>query len=177
MSFIVILFTTLVIFLFYRYSLSLIATVIAKVFKGLAFPDKGDLLLSIAFWAIYEKVFWEATFQVPAKFNFMLSDLYLVLLSTGISSVLWIYFKWDLRLTSLPKPNPNKEQVRIKKIIIFTCVMVFSFFLGYKQFMCLTTQEQVDITASLTNFSLVPGIIAFDRVLSQLHEQWFSKKN
>ena len=58
--------------------------------------------------------------------------------------------------------------MKLKKIIVFTIVMFFVFYQGYCQLNNRLNGEEVDLLVVIANITIVPGIIAFDRVLNQI---------
>lgn len=38
---------------------------------------------------------------------------------SGVGSILWSYFKWDLKILCRPKLNYNDKEVAFKKLLVF----------------------------------------------------------
>lgn len=100
--------------------------------------------------------------------NFSNLEWYIIYTFIGISLMLWCYFSWDFKLKSIPRFGVDNVFITIKKSFVFICVMTFSFYYGYKTLNKAIVGEEIDIVTSITNATIVPGIIAFDRVLNQI---------
>jgi hypothetical protein len=127
--------------------------------------DKFDLGMSVAFLIIYLQSYIGAIQVVDKRLSDL--DWYILFTLIGIIGILWCYFKWDLKINSYPKFNPNKQQIAIKKIIVFLGVMAFSFCFGYNYIEHNVGGKEIDISLQLINVTTISGIIAFDRVINQ----------
>lgn len=97
----------------------------------------------------------------------------------GISATIWCYLRWDLRWKAKPKFEEEKDIIALKKMFVFTIVMLFAFYHGYKQMDAIFKDVKVDSTLTLYNVTIVSGIIALDRVLNQVtivYNEWEKKK-
>lgn len=52
--------------------------------------------------------------------------------------------------------------------MVFTFVMIFSFYYGYVNLNKVINGGGLDVFIVVTNITIIPGIIAFDRVLNQI---------
>lgn len=86
----------------------------------------------------------------------------------GVSAILWCYFNWELEWKAKPKFGEEDIQIIVKKIFVFSAIMIFTFYQGYKQLNKQFSGEEIDLSITVTNITIIPGIIALDRVLNQI---------
>lgn len=124
-----------------------------------------EMLLSIAFWFAYIYLY---IWRVLKQNNLSDIEWYIVCTFIGVSLITWCYFDWDYKLKAVPHFGTNSIQMIKKKIIVFIFVMAFSFFYGYATLNNVAGVKEIDIVATITNVTIISGIIAFDRVLNQI---------
>ncbi len=95
-------------------------------------------------------------------------EWYLIFMFIGITCVLWIYFKWEFTKFFPRIDVNNKEILAVKKIIIFTIVMLLSFIYGYAQILKIAVGKEIEPLTLVANYTIIPGIIALDRVMNQV---------
>lgn len=86
---------------------------------------------------------------------------------------MWCYFSWRLKWNARPQFAKNEKEMILKKIIVFLGVMILSFAYGYIQlnqkFSSDNTAEDANILLmAIVNITIIPEIIALDRVLNQI---------
>lgn len=94
---------------------------------------------------------------------------YAALCITSFFSVFWCYFSWDIEhIFVLPRKAKPTER-RIKKIILYTLIYIFTVFQGYYQTMhAINKESEISALLSVANYSIVVGIIALDRIMNQI---------
>jgi len=171
MNFTIIIGTSVIMLLVVRIMVVLLYGCLKKVFK---LPDSSmgfNLILSIAFYIMYLQGFLGAVEGVMGKNNITNLEWYLIYTFMGISAMLWCYFSWDIGWKVKPQFAKEGFYVPIKKVIVFSTVMVFVFYHGYTQ---LNTNfggsfdEEKQMLTMVVNITMISGIIAFDRVLNQI---------
>jgi hypothetical protein len=171
MNIVIILGTSLIVFVGIRLFLIFLYWILKKIFKASADSEKFDLVMSIAFCLIYIQTFLGVVSGVIKNNELSNAEWYFVYTFIGISLMLWCYFSWDLKLKAKPQFATHEIQMIVKKIIVFFVVMIFSFYQGYTQLTVKfggNLEEEKELLVTLTNITIVPGIIALDRVLSQI---------
>lgn len=167
MNIILILFSSLITFEGMRILFIGIYYVMCKIFKA-SNNMKFSLAMSIFFLLGYIQAFLGATEGVAKQRTFSNLEEYIIYTLIGISMMLWCYFSWDFKFKSFPKFGINNKQIIIKKILVFTFIMIFSFYYGYENLIKIINKKEIDIFIAITNITIVPGIIALDRVLNQI---------
>lgn len=179
MSFIIILVTSILVFALFRVITLLLCSLVLKLFK---LPDCNtgfSLLLSIAFFLVYLQGFMGAIQGVMGKTDITNLEWYLVYTFIGIAAMLWCYFSWSFEWKAKPQFAKNDFQMIIKKIIVFSAVMLFAFYQGYTQLDMNfggNLDEEKEMLVKVTNITIIPGIIALDRVLNQINNYIKKKK-
>lgn len=168
MNLIIILFVSLLVLIALRYFFIGLYYAISKLLKLSGNNVKFDLVLSISFFCIYLEAFLGAVGGVLKGHSLSNLEWYFVYTCMGIASMFWCYFSWDLRLKAMPKFGANDKQTIVKKIVVFLFVMIFSFCYGYENANKIFMGEDVDALIALTNVTIIPGIIALDRVFNQI---------
>ncbi|MDD6216807.1 MAG: hypothetical protein PUB28_08715 [Roseburia sp.] len=171
MNIAVILLTSLIIFIVTRMFFIFLYWFLGKILKLKTHKMGFDLVLSFAFYAMYIQAFLGAAQGVSISNELSNADWYFVYTFIGISAMIWCYFSWDLKWKARPQFAKEKTQVLVKKIIVFTLVMLFAFYSGYTQLnenLGGKINEEDKLLITLTNITIIPGIIAFDRVLNQI---------
>lgn len=167
MNLLLILIASLITFLVIRVCFIGLYWILCKLFKSTN-NIKFDLIISFLFLIGFIQAFIGATEGV--FINRYLSNLewYFVYTFIGVSMILWCYFSWEFKWNAIPKFGINSKHIIIKKIIVFTFVMIFSFYYGYVNLNKVINGSELDVFIVVTNITIIPGIIAFDRVLNQI---------
>lgn len=74
----------------------------------------------------------------------------------------------------------NDFQTSAKKILVYLALMLFVFYQTYTQLNTSfggTLEEEKELLVKVLNITIVPGIIAMDRVLNQINNLIKIKKN
>lgn len=134
------------------------------------------LCMFFAFWAIAVVML-----EIPGQTNESLKNLvwYVVFTFFGVAAIIWCYFHWDFKWKAIPKFEDDKIVIALKKIIVFSVVMGFAFYHGYKQMEAIFNDVKIDSTLTIYNVTLISGIIALDRVLNQvlsIYKEWKDKE-
>lgn len=164
MSFIVVLVSSVIAFILVRLFLYLVTVLLMKVLKA-EVSNKLYIPLSVFYLLFYLQCFIGAVYGVSTT---SVLELYLIYTFIGVACVMWCYFKWDIKFLSVPKFNSNSKEVALKKLIVFSVVFVISLYYGYSQLLKTLNNIEVNLSIVLANITIVPGMIAFDRVMSQL---------
>lgn len=179
MLFVKVLFVSLIVFVICRLLILYVpALLIKKLVNGTESPNKNSILLSFCLLLLFLSGFIKAVQAVNIVFwgyEQTLLDWYMIYILIGIACIVWCYFKWDLKLISLPKFNDNSKEVAAKKTIIFFLVFLFSLFYGYHQIQMILNHVEIDLGFTVINITVISVIIALDRVFSQLVS--INKKN
>ena len=95
-------------------------------------------------------------------------EAYLIFSFVGLFSILWCYLRWDLNWKSVPyfDFSSNSIPVLSKKTIIFSFLVLVNFVYGFSQLKKIVNGSPIDTSVLAINSILIPGMIAFDRVLS-----------
>lgn len=128
-----------------------------------------DLLISIAIHILFLLI-WMACIDSAVK-TFKMSDLefYISFCLIGFFSVIWCYFSWDAEHFFVKPHVASEEAQRAKKIILYLLILVFVMCQGYQQTLHLANNSyEVNILFSMTNYSIIVGAIALDRVMNQI---------
>lgn len=169
-NFIIIILTSLIVFVLFRMVLLLIYAGLKRVIKGAQCVEENfSLSLSVSFFLVYIQGFIGAVEGVTLKQQLTNLEWYFVYVCMGIIAVIWCYCKWTLTLKERPRINRDKRQVALKKVIIFSCVMAFSFVVGFNQMKNILYGYEVDTLLLFVNVTIIPGVIALDRVMNQIH--------
>lgn len=167
MNFLIILVTALIILIIMRIGFTVLYWVLCRVCK-VSNNTKFYLSISIFFLFGYIQGLVGATEGVLKNNNLSNLDWYCVYTFIGISMILWCYFDWEPKLGSMPKFSTNNKQIAVKKIFVFLGIMLFSLYYGYEALNKVVDGKEIDVIATITNATIVPGVIALDRVLNQL---------
>lgn len=171
MSFFIILATSIIVFLIFRIILLLLFSLVQKVFK---LPDcnmEFSVLISLALLLIYLQAFLGAVEGVMGRTNITNIEWYLIYTFIGVMAIIWCYFSWDLTWKAKPQFAKEELQMSMKKITVFFAVMLFAFYQGYTQLESNfggALEEEKELVITLTNITIIPGIIALDRVFNQI---------
>lgn len=179
MNFIIILVTSIIVFALVRVLILLICNLGLKLFKVSDSNTGFSLLLSIASFILYLQVFMGAIQGLMGKTGITNLEWYLVYTLIGIAAMLWCYFSWSFAWKAKPQFAKNDSQMIIKKIIVFSAVMLFAFYQGYTQLDMNfggNLDEEKEMLVKVTNITIIPGIIALDRVLNQINNYKKGKK-
>lgn len=143
-----------------------------KILKISSEDSKFQLEISIVLFLFYLYIYCEVVQKLIGLVEIVsILDWFLIYTCMGISAILWCYFSWELKWKTRPKFGQNDEEIIVKKIVVFTIVMAFSFYYGYQQlsktFDADYDKEKV-VLIMISNATIIPGIIALDRVLNQV---------
>lgn len=132
---------------------------------------KFDIFLSIIVQLFFILV-WVASLHSMNK-RFILSDIecYISLWLIGFFCVIWCYFSWDIDRIFVKPRKAKAEERRKKKILIYLLILIFVIMQGYYQTLHaigIKTSEEIYTLFSVTNYSIVVGVIALDRLLNQI---------
>lgn len=170
MHFMILIMTSLIVFIIARLGFALIYEIFCKIFKSFVEDDRSvgmNLLFSLAFLSIYIQAFSGALQAVEQYLKTSL-EVYLVLISIGVIAMFWCYFRWDFKLKSRPRFGANDKMTIIKKILVYAAIMCFTFYYGYTNINKLIYGQEIDMTIMITNATIIPIIIALDRILNQI---------
>lgn len=171
MSIAIILASSLIVLIVVRMIMILLYWILGKIFKSSKDVMKFDLVMSVAFYIIYIQGFLGTAQGILQNNKLSNAEWYFIYTFIGISSIIWCYFSWDLKWKARPQFAKVEIPMIIKKIIVFFLVMVFAFYYGYTQLnenFGGSIDEEEKLLATLTNITIISGIIAFDRVLNQV---------
>lgn len=171
MNIVIILGASLIVFVGIRLFFIFVYWILKKIFKASSDNEKFDLCMSIAFCLMYIQTFLGAVSGVTKNNELSNAEWYFAYTFIGISLMLWCYFSWDLKLKAKPQFATQEIQMIVKKILVFLAVMIFAFYQGYTQLTVkfgATLEEEKELLVTLTNITIVPGVIALDRVLNQI---------
>lgn len=166
MNIIIIVVTALVVMFIFRLIVLSFCSILPRGNEGF------DLFFSIALLIVYLASFIGAVEGVISKVKIINLEGYLIYTFIGIASTLWCYFSWNLDWTAKPQFMKNDSQMIKKKIIVFSVLMVFAFYQGYTQLDMIyggKLDAEKEMLVKITNITIVPGIIALDRVLNQIY--------
>lgn len=131
-----------------------------------------DLFFSIALLIVYLASFIGAVEGVISTAEITNLEGYLIYTLIGISAILWCYFSWSLNWTAKPQFAKNDFQVLIKKIIVFSLLMIFAFYKGYTQLDMIyggNLDTEKEMLIKITDITIISVIIALDSVLNQIY--------
>lgn len=168
MNIVLILFTSLIVFIGIRLVFVFLYWILQKMFRLSGDNLKFDFGMSVGFYGVYIQSFLGAVLGVAKNNELNNTEWYFVYTFIGIVSMLWCYFSWDMRLRALPKFGLNDKQVVIKKITVFALVMFFSFINGYADMCEEFNMHEMFPEIKVLNSTMIVGVIAFDRFLNQI---------
>ena len=171
MNIIKILGMSLIIFIGFRILFISLYSILKKIITKSTENMTFDLLLSLGFCLIYLEAFVSTAQGISNNNELSNVEWYFVYTFIGVSLMIWSYFSWELSWKAKPQFAREKTQMAMKKIIVFIIVMAFSFYQGYTQLyenFGGGFDEEKNLLVSLTNITIIPGIIALDRVLNQI---------
>ncbi|MBA4686348.1 MAG: hypothetical protein H2184_04275 [Candidatus Galacturonibacter soehngenii] len=138
-----------------------------KILKYTTDGLKKSLIFSIMFLASYIIFFTSIAEIIITKNQLSYLEHYLTYTCIGVTCILWCYFKWELSWKTLPQFEDD-EIMPIKKVLIFSIVMLITLIYGYQQMEKLFNGNTEDAVLILANATIVPGIIVFDRIMNQI---------
>ena len=173
MKIVIILMMSLALFCVIRAITILLYMLIEKKYKVKDDGEKFELILSICFYWIYIFCFLVAAKNVSTIYKLSNLEWYIIYTYIGMISVVWCYFSWRLKWNARPQFAKNEKEMILKKIIVFLGVMILSFAYGYIQlnqkFSSDNTAEDANILLmAIVNITIIPEIIALDRVINQI---------
>lgn len=168
MYFIVVLLSSLIVFVVTRLFLIFVGKISSMLLK---LSDnnlrKKDMILSVSFLVIYIQGFTGAVQGVINRGELSNLEWYMTYTCIGIACIIWCYFKWELAFKALPQFEYDKKAMAIKKILVFSLVMIISFYYGFAQTEKVINGKEVDTLLIIANATIIPGIIALDRIFNQ----------
>lgn len=168
MYFMVILLSSFIVFILMRLLMILVGKIVLRLLK-LSDDNlrKKDIFLSVCFMILYIQGFLGTVQGVINSRVLSNLEWYMTYTCIGIVCIIWCYFKWELTFKTLPKFEDDKIAMAIKKIIVFGIVMIISFYYGYAQTEKVINGKDVDALLIIANATILPGIIALDRIFNQ----------
>ncbi len=176
MNIVIIVFISLIVFVLVRFSLVALSLLIGRIFKVPENKIGFHLAISVLFYFLYVTLFLVFVIVISDNRSFSNAEWYFVYAFIGISAILWCYFSWEMKFRALPKFGGNDSATIIKKILVYAFVMVFSFYHGYSILNEKFSGQNVDLLTTIVNITVIPGVIALDRLLNQF-KNLQSKKN
>lgn len=179
MSFVIIIAISISVLILFRMIILLFCSPVFKLFK-LRDSNMGfNLPLSIAFFTIYLQGFLTAIKGIVGVTEITNLEWYMIYTFIGIAAILWCYFSWSFEWKAKPQFAKKDSQMIVKKIIVFSALTLFVFCQGYNQ-LNMNFGENLDkekeMLFKVVNITMVPGIIALDRVLNQINNYIKKKK-
>ena len=179
MSFVIIIATSILVLILFRIIILLFCSHVLKLFILSNINIEFNLTLSIAFFTIYLQGFLTAIKGIVGVTEITNLEWYMVYTFIGIAAILWCYFSWSFEWKAKPQFAKNDSQMIVKKIIVFSALTLFVFCQGYNQ-LNMNFGENLDkekeMLFKVVNITMVPGIIALDRVLNQINNYIKKKK-
>lgn len=167
MNFFLIFLTALITLMIIRSGFIVLYNGLCKIFK-VTDNTKFYLGISSFFLLGYIQALIGAVEGVSTNRSLSNLDWYCVYTYIGISMILWCYFSWSPKLWSIPKFSTDNKQIAIKKVFVFLGIMLFSLYNGYETLNKIVSGKDINVITAITNATIVPGVIALDRVLNQL---------
>ncbi len=172
MKIVSILIMSLALFCVIRIIMIWIYMIIEKKYRVKDNEEKFDLCFSFCFYGIYLCCYFNAAENVSTIYKLSNLEWYIIYTYIGILSVVWCYFSWRLKWKARPQFVKNERELILKKIIVFLAVMIEAFAYGYIQlnqkFSDTFVEDDKILLMAIVNITIIPGIIAFDRVLNQI---------
>lgn len=135
----------------------------------------SSILFSIAFWMFYILIFGVMAKGIIPINDGNLIEWYGVFCFWGIASIIWCYFDWELKWNAIPTMSCSDKKVSYKKIIVYVIAMIITLVYGYSNVNKILNNQDIDIFIAIVNATILPSIIAVDRILNQIHT--FKKQN
>ena len=180
MNFVIILATSLIVFILFRLIMSRVYCLIKKLLKSHEDSVGFSLSLSVVFFILYLQGYLGAIQGVMRNTELTNLEWYLVYTSIGMIAMLWCYFSWSFERGTKPQFSKNDFQTSAKKILVYLALMLFVFYQTYTQLNTSfggTLEEEKELLVKVLNITIVPGIIAMYRVLNQINNLIKIKKN
>ncbi len=163
-------------FLILKLVIVILYKIITKIFKSQLTSDKEnkfDLSMSVALYLIVLEIWFASLNAMINKYFLSDVEVYIALNISGFLSIVWCYFSWEAsRILVKPRIAKSNEQ-RVKKIVVYSLIMIFTIYLGYHQMRSVFYDTGVSEVLALANYSIFVTAIAFDRVMNQI----INKKN
>lgn len=146
---------------------------LSKVFKGNDTKcKKFDIGISLVLQCVFISGWVASIGAIISKFGMTDLECYISLCMIGIFSVVWCYFSWDAERILVRPCRANANERRLKKILIYSLVLIFVLCQGYYQTLHAVNESiEVNMLFSVTNYSIVVGTIAFDRLMNQIFKE------
>lgn len=160
----------ILVFLLFKVMIVLLSKIVNKVFKVDELNRKKfDFGISLALQLIFIAGWIASVGSTINKFGLTDLECYISLCLIGCFSVIWCYFSWDAEHIWVRPCKASTEEKRKKKIFIYFLILVFVLWQGYYQTVhAVNDSVEVDKLFSLTNYSIIVGTIAFDRLMNQI---------
>lgn len=166
MNFIIIIISSVLAFIPFCLFLIVTNKGVIKLMKSAEESMKFNFPVSFSFLILYIQIYF-VVIKCIINENINSLEWYLIYTCIGGICVIWCYFKWESKII-LPQFNVDKKQLAQKKMVVYIFVMVFSLYHGYIQIEKMLNGVEVDIILAVSNVTIIPGIIALDRVLNQI---------
>lgn len=162
--------TTAIVFMFYKGILVLASRVLRKtICKHVKGEGAFELAVSVAAQVLFLAI-WVISWGILAT-RYPIDNLvfYISFCLIGVFCVIWCYFSWDIEHIFVMPRKAKEEERKIKKIVIYTLIFIFVMCQGYFQTLhALDPSVEVNVLFQVTNYSIVVGIIALDRIMNQI---------
>lgn len=161
---------TIIVFLIYKGLLVVISKLLNKLLK---IKEDGrrrfDFLTSVAIQLLFVSIWFACMDLLNRKYGLSNLFFYISFCLVGIFCVIWCYFSWDAEHIWVKPCKASKDEKRIKKIVIYSLILVFVLCQGYFQTLhVMDNNIEINILFSITNYSVIVATIAFDRVMNQI---------
>lgn len=169
-TFLLLVLVTMTVFLIYKGFLVLVSKLFKKLFKIKEDSKRRvDLWMSAAMQLIFVSIWFFGMDLLSEKYGLSNLVFYVSFCLIGIFCVIWCYFSWDAEHIFVKPCKAKKEERRIKKIVIYSLILVFVLCQGYFQTLhAMNDSIEINIMFSITNYSVIVATIAFDRVMNQI---------
>lgn len=170
-----ILFITLLVFWIYRFGLLVLDKLLTKyIFPKTQVPSGPTVYIPI--YIMFISFLTIVIFYVSYTRNMTNLEWYTTFTLYGLSSIIWCYFDWDLS-SFLSKPKfTNSTNLQIKKIFIFSLVLIASISLGYLKVLEALDVQKLPTIYKILDITIITSTLAADRVLSQIYSYYKDKK-
>ncbi|WP_410496379.1 hypothetical protein QTL86_02575 [Cellulosilyticum sp. ST5] len=171
-----ILLVALFVFCIYRFGLLVLDMLLTRyIFPNTQVPSGPTVYIPI--YIVFISCLTIAILYVSHNRNMTNLEWYTTFTLYGLSSIIWCYFDWDLSsFLSKPQFTPPTD-LQIKKIFIFSLVLIASISLGYLKVLDALNVQRLSTTYKILDITIITSTIAADRVLSQIYSYVQDKKH
>lgn len=162
--------TTAIVFMFYKGLLVLVSRVLTKtICKHVKGESSFELTISIAAQVLFLSIWMITWTSLASKYSIDNLIFYISFCLIGVFCVIWCYFSWDIEHIFVMPRKAKAKHKKIKKIVLYTLIFIFVMCQGYFQTLhALDPTVEVNVLFQVTNYSIVVGIIALDRIMNQI---------